>query len=104
MGFTLQDFEDAAARKYAGLDIDDAPGGPLKIRSVLRLSSDETKQVQAVQKELETLQESEDADNETVRLRIVQLLDVLADRKDVIQPLLGDKDLAVVISIYEAYG
>lgn len=104
MGFSLQDFEDAANKKYKGVDIDDAPGGSVTLRSALRLDKDSSAKVDALNKQLTALQKNEEnASNESARELLVELLAVVSTRPAAIHEYLEDKDMAIIMAIYDAY-
>lgn len=103
MGFTLQDFEDAAARKYAGLTIEDGPTGPIVIRSVVRLSDQETERLDAAQTKLKGIQDEEGGKPSDVRNALVGILCILADKPADLKKYTARLDLGVITSIYEEF-
>lgn len=104
MGFSLQQFEDIAEKKYHGIDIDDAPGGPVTLRSALRLSKEARAEVKRLNDEITALQEDENADEDELHRLMVDLLAATATRPDSVREYLGDKDLALLMAVFSAYG
>lgn len=104
MGFSLQQFEDIAEKKYHGIDIDDAPGGPVTLRSALRLGKEQKDEVKRLNAEIEALQDAEDQDEDKLHELMVELLAATATRPDAVREYLADKDLALLMAVFSAYG
>lgn len=103
MGFTLKDFEDAAAKKYAGLVIEDGPNGPITLRSVVRLSDRESERLDEATARLKSIQGEDGGKPSDVKAALLGILTVLADKPTDLKTLLGKADLGVITSVYEAF-
>lgn len=110
MGYSLQDFQDAAERKYAGLVIDDGPRGPITLRSTLRLSDSETDALDRVNKRMDLYQSGKDESGAEIEVRsstlrgmMLDSLAIIADDGDALRDYLRSADLTVVMSVFTAY-
>ena len=111
MSFTLADFQAAANAKYGGLVIDDAPGGPLTIRTAMGISDDAERAAlkDAVNRVNDVQADDEDgsADNldkmPELQAALVDLLAALADRPTDLRAYLAGQPLTVIVAIKDAW-
>lgn len=92
-----------ANKTYKGLEIDDVPGGTVVLRSALRLSDDESKDLHALQTKLTNLEDEKDVSFADVRSVLIRMAETLADRKDGLSEYLSDFDTAELISLYRLW-
>lgn len=103
MGFSFKDFQDAADRKYAGLQIDDGPNGPINLRPSLRLTDSEQDALGDKQKEFEAAQARDDVKTPELRALMLDSLAIVADKPDDLRQYLAEADITVIMTVFTEY-
>src|ERR1700759_3152774 len=110
MSFTLADFQAAANAKYGGVAIEDAPGGPLTIRSAMALiDADQRAALKNAVQRVNDLQSDDDESADSLdrmpelQEALVELLATLSDRPADLKAYLAGQPLTVVVAIKDAW-
>jgi|SRR5690606_14643464 len=92
-----------AKRAFRGLEIDDAPAGPVVLRSLLKLSEEEQNEFFELQKRLLDLESQTGASMADIRVNLIRMTEVLADKPEGLAEYLEDFDTAELIALYRLW-
>lgn len=103
MEFTRETLAAEVDREYSGLVLSDADGGPLTIRSPLRLPSDTLRRINKMDKEVAGVQEGEDVDFDQLRALLIDRLALAADRPQDLRNYVDTYDVATLKFLNEKW-
>lgn len=103
MGFSRDKIRAEADKTFKGLEIDDTEEGTVTLRNVLRLNDEERSSQTELGKKFEALQSDENATLTELNTVLIDLAEVLADKKGVMPTYLSDFDTTELLALYSLW-